>query len=95
MTRPAQRTYRPPTTSRVLAATLGTLPASFLIAAAVGRFLPAASPVSFAAAYLLWLPIWLGLACWIACRAPGLRAWLTCLALTVVAAAIVLGVPHP
>lgn len=96
MTRTARRPkrpYVPPTTARVLAATIGTLPASLLVSAAVGRFLPASEPVAFGVAYLAWLPVWLTLTCWLACRAPATRAWLTSAAITAVAAALVFAVP--
>lgn len=93
MTRRAKRPYVPPTPARVLAATIGTLPASLLVSAAVGRFLPAAQPVAFGVAYLAWLPVWILLTCWIACRAPATRAWLTSLAITVAAGAAVFAIP--
>ena len=66
--------YTPPTPGRVLAATLGTLPVSVLLAAAIDRCLPAPAPIAFGVAYLAWLPIWLGLVCWVACRTSARRA---------------------
>ena len=92
--RRAKRPYLPPTPARVLAATIGTLPASLLVSAAVGRFLPTSQPIAFGVAYLAWLPLWLALACWIACRAPAARAWLTSLAITAFAAALVFAIPR-
>jgi hypothetical protein len=86
--------YVPPTTSRVLASTLGTLPASVLASAALARLVPTALPASFAVGYLLWLPIWIAAICW-AARAPGARrAWLFCLVFTALAAAGALALPH-
>jgi hypothetical protein len=93
-TRRRKRPYVPPTTGRVLAATLGSLPASLLVTACVGRFFPASQPIAFGIAYLAWLPLWLALACWIACRAPATRAWLTSLAITVVAGVLAFAIPH-
>ena len=86
--------YVPLTASRVIASTLGTLPASVLVAAAIARFAPLSSPVAFALAYALWIPLWLAGVCGIACTRSAARAWLLCLAITLVAGACVLGIPH-
>jgi hypothetical protein len=92
--KPSKRPYLRPTASRVLASTLGTLPASVLVTAAAARFLPASQPTAFAAAYLVWIPIWLAAGCWIACCRSTGRAWLTCLAVTLLAAICVFAIPH-
>ncbi len=93
MTR-SRRAYVPPTTSRVLASTLGVVPASVLATAAVARFAPLSQPAAFGLAYALWVPIWVACACW-ASRAPSAaRAWLFAAVVTAVAAACVFAIPH-
>ena len=86
----AKPAYRRPTTSRVLAATLGTLPASLLATIAVARFAPLSSAAAFAVAYVLWIPLWLAAICWVACARSAPRAWLRCLALAAITAALAL-----
>ena len=92
--KPTPPTYVRPTTSRVLASTLGTLPPSLLATAAIARFAPASQPVGFALGYALWIPLWIAAACWVARAHSAARAWLVCLAATLVTGACVLGVPH-
>jgi hypothetical protein len=86
--------YVRPTTSRVLASTLGVLPASVLAAAAVARFTPVARPLAFGLAYALWVPLWLAAACWVARARSGSRAWLLALTTTAIFAAGVFAIPH-
>lgn len=88
------RCYVRPTASRVLASTLGTLPASGLATIAVARFAPLSSPAAFGLGYALWIPLWLAAICWVACARGAGRAWLRCLALTVVTAALALAMPR-
>jgi len=94
MTAPAKLAYIPPTTSRVLASTLGVLPASVLATAVVARFVPLAPPAAFGLGYALWIPLWLAAACWVARARSGPRAWLLALAITAPAAACVFAIPH-
>lgn len=93
MTPSPKPSYVPPTTSRVLASTLGTLPVSILAAAALARFLPLSEPVALAVAYALWVPIWIAAACWIARTQRASRAWLLALTSAVAVAAFVFLVP--
>lgn len=93
MTR-TRHTYVPPTTSRVLASTIGVLPASVLATAAVARFAPLSQPAAFGLAYALWIPIWIGCACWAARARSAGRAWLFAAGLTAIAAACVFAIPH-
>ena len=86
MTKPA---YLRPSPSSVLASTLGTLPASLLATIAIARA-PLASPVAFSLGYSLWIPLWLAAICWVACARGAPRAWLRCLVLTMVTAAVAL-----
>jgi hypothetical protein len=90
----AKRRYVPVTASRVLASTLGTLPAGLLAAAAIARFAPAPRPLAFGLAYALWIPVWIAAACWVGCARGAPRAWLRCLIATAVLAAAVFGIPH-
>jgi hypothetical protein len=94
MTPSPKPTYIPPTTSRVLASTAGTVPVSVLAAAAVARFLPISEPAALSVGYALWIPIWLAAACWIA-RAHGApRAWLLTFGSTLAVGACVFLIPH-
>jgi hypothetical protein len=94
MTSPAKPSYVPPTASRVLASTLGVLPASVLATAAIARFAPLSQPAAFALGYALWIPIWVAAACWVARARSGPRAWLLVLTTTAVAAVCVFAIPH-
>jgi FtsH-binding integral membrane protein len=94
MTSPTRLSYVPPTTSRVVASTLGTLPLSMLCAAAIACFAPISQPVAIALAYVLWVPLWLAAACWIARSRSGPRAWLLTAGSTVAVAACVYAIPH-
>jgi hypothetical protein len=88
------RIYIPPTTSRVLASTLGVLPASVLATAAVARFAPLSQPAAFGLAYAAWVPIWVACALW-AARAPSAaRAWLFATVAAAAAAACAFAIPH-
>lgn len=92
--KPGKASYIPPNTARVLASTLGCLPASMLTSAMLARFLPLPSPVSVSLAYLLWLPIWIAAACWAARATSGKRAWLFVAIFTAIPAALLFLVPH-
>lgn len=95
MTRkPADRTYIPPTTGRVLASTLGTLPASVLASAALARFAPLPDALGFGLAYALWIPLWVAAACWVARARSGPRAWLLAGTSTLITAVCVFAIPH-
>ena len=94
---PARRTRRRadrPNTAKVLAALLGTLPASILAAAALARFAPAEEPTRLALGYALALPIWIAAMCLVALVRSGRRAWLLCALATAVAGALALAIPH-
>jgi hypothetical protein len=93
MTRP-RHAYVPPSTSSVLASTVGVLPASVLATAAVARFAPLSSPAAFGLGYALWIPIWIACACWAARARSARRAWLFAAAATAIAAACVFAIPH-
>lgn len=86
--------YVRPTASRVIASTLGVLPASVLIATAIARFAPVSQPAALGLAYALWAPIWVALVCWVACRRSGGRAWLVAATTTAIAAACVFAIPN-
>lgn len=92
--KPGKASYVPPNTARVLASTLGCLPASMLASALLARFLPLPSPISVSLAYLLWLPIWIAAACWAARATSGKRAWLFVAIFTAIPAALLFLVPH-
>jgi hypothetical protein len=85
--------YVRPTASRVLASTLGVLPASVLVAIAIARFAPVARPVALGLAYALWVPLWVTGACWVACARSGARAWLRVATTTAPAALCVFAIP--
>jgi hypothetical protein len=87
------RAYVRPTASRVLASTVGMLPASVLVARAIARFAPLSPPAALGLAYALWVPIWLAAACWVACARSGGRAWLIAATTTAAAAACVFAIP--
>jgi hypothetical protein len=93
MTR-SRRAYVPPTLSRVLASTVGVLPASVLATAAVARFAPLSQPAAFGLGYAVWIPIWIACACWAARARSAARAWLFAAALTAIAAGCVFAIPH-
>lgn len=84
----------PPTASRVLASTLGVLPASVLATAAVARFAPLSQPAAFGLAYAVWVPIWVACALWAARARSAARAWLFAAGATAAAAACVFAIPH-
>jgi len=86
--------YVRPTASRVLASTVGVLPASVLVAAAIARFAPLAQPAALGLAYALWVPVWLAMACGVACARSGRRAWFIAATTTATAAACVFAIPH-
>lgn len=81
-----KRPYIAPTTSRALASTLGTLPASIFATVVIARSAPDHLPAAFGLAYALWLPLWLTAMCWVACARGARPAWLRVLALTGLAA---------
>lgn len=92
--RRARRRADRPDAARVLAALIGTLPASIFTAAAIARFAPAEEPTRLALGYALALPIWIAAMCLVALVRSGRRAWLLCAVAAAVAGALALAVPH-
>jgi hypothetical protein len=75
------------------AAIFGTLPVAVLGCAALARFLPCSEDSRFAIAFAALVPSWLLGMCWAFVAQSGRRAWLLCLSLALLLAAVVYGVP--
>jgi hypothetical protein len=78
----------------VVAGTLGTLPLSLFACAALARFLPVSPDARYALGFSLAIPLWILAMCLTFIARSGARALLTCLLLSGLLAAVVLGVPY-
>lgn len=91
----AETTQRPRTGGalRILAATLGTLPAALLATIALARFLPLPDDVRVAIGLTAMIPLWIAAITMGLLARSALRAWATCLVAAALLGALVYGVP--
>jgi hypothetical protein len=78
---------------RVLASIAGTLPVAVLAALCFARFLPGSESLRLTLSFTLAPLVWIGATCLVFLARSATRAWLPCLALSALFAALAYGVP--